>query len=61
MNQYYFEGLRFIPGYNDFDFYDIKIEAIDETTAWQELDRKTNAKTWKSVYLTKINDQKIDR
>ena len=40
-NTYYFQGTRFVPGYNDFDFDDFKIEATSEKEAWDLLDKYT--------------------
>ena len=57
LNTYYFQGTRFIPGYNDFDFDDATIEAANEEEAWKELNK--NYKYWKSVGLTHINEQPV--
>jgi hypothetical protein len=54
-NKYHFEGMRFIPGYNDFDYDDALIEAESIEDAWNELDTLTKSFTWKSVELTEIN------
>lgn len=58
-NRYYFQGTRFVPGYNDFDFDDAEIEAVDEKSAWEKLFQLTNKITWKRVALTHINSTKI--
>jgi len=58
-NKYYFQGVRFVPGYNDIDFDDCEIEAVDEKTAWDELFKFTKKFTWKGVSLTHINGVKI--
>ena len=54
-NKYHFEGMRFIPGYNDFDYDDALIEAESIEDAWNELDTLTKSFTWKLVELTEIN------
>jgi hypothetical protein len=61
MNNYYFAGVRFVPGYNDFDFDDITIEANNEKEAWTLLDKYTKMFTWKSVSLVSINDKKVEK
>lgn len=58
-NKYYFQGTRFVPGYNDFDFDDAEIEAADEKSAWDKLYQLTKKFTWKCVLLTHINGDKI--
>lgn len=58
MKKYYFQGIRWIPGYNDFDFDDFEIEAVDEKSAWEKLYQITK-RTWKSVGLTHIDGVKI--
>jgi len=55
MNKYYFEGMRFIPGYNDFDYDEREITASSEKEAWELLDTHTKMFTWKSVGLTSVN------
>lgn len=57
--KYYFQGTRFIPGYNDFDFDDYEIEAVDEKSAWDKLFQFTKEFTWKGVSLTHIDGIKI--
>jgi hypothetical protein len=56
MNTYYFQGIRWIPSYRDFDYDDYKIVAESTEKAWQILDQMTTLKSWKSVSLTSIND-----
>lgn len=55
MNTYYFQGVRWIPSYCDFDFDDYKIVAETVEKAWQTLDQMTTLKSWKSVSLNSIN------
>lgn len=57
--KYYFQGIRWIPGYNDFDFDDYEIEAVDEKSAWDKLFEFTKKFTWKGVSLTHIDGIKI--
>jgi hypothetical protein len=57
--KYYFQGIRFVPGYNDFDFDDAEIEAVDEKSAWDKLYQLTKKFTWKRVSLTHIDGIKI--
>ena len=59
-NEYYFQGIRFVPGYNDFDFDDCTISANSEDEAWKLLDKYTKMFTWKNVGLTHINGQKVE-
>jgi hypothetical protein len=59
MNEYYFQGVRFVPGYNDFDWDDFKCNAKSEAEAWVLLDKFTRKLTWKSVGLTSINGVKV--
>jgi hypothetical protein len=59
LNKYYFQGTRFVPGYNDIDFDDCEITAPDEKTAWEELFKFTKKWTWQRVSLTHINGVKI--
>lgn len=61
MNKYYFQGTRFVPGYNDIDFDDYTVEATDEKEAWELLDKYTKMFTWKSVGLTHINGVKVEK
>ena len=35
--KYYFQGTRWVPVYNDFDWDDCEIEATDEKSAWDKL------------------------
>jgi hypothetical protein len=58
-NKYYFQGTRFVPGYNDIDFDDCELEATSEEEAWKLLDTYTKMFTWKRVFLTHINGVKI--
>jgi len=58
-NKYTFQGIRWIPGYNDFDHDDYEIEAQDEKEAWDKL-RKTS-KYWKAVDITHINGISVDK
>lgn len=58
-NKYYFQGTRFVPGYNDFDFDDCEIEATSEKEAWDLLDKYTKMFTWKRVFLTHVNGKEI--
>ena len=55
MNTYYFQGMRFIPHYKDFDYDDFEIEAKDEEQVWRLLDRYTKRSLWKKVNITYIN------
>lgn len=59
LNKYYFQGTRWIPGYDDFDYDDYEIEAASEAEAWTKLDKI--AKYWKRVGITHINDEPIDK
>jgi hypothetical protein len=59
-NKYYFQGMRFVPGYNDFDWDDCVIEATSEKEAWDNLFNLTKRFTWKRVGLTHINDKKLE-
>jgi hypothetical protein len=54
-NTYYFQGIRWIPEYRDFDFDDFTILAKTVEEAWKLLDTETSLKTWKSVSLNEIN------
>jgi len=58
-NQYFFQGMRFVPGYNDFDHDDCTVTASSEKEAWDELFKYTKRFTWKSVSLTHINGVKV--
>jgi hypothetical protein len=60
MNKYYFEGTRFVPGYNDFDFDDFEIEASNEQEAWDKLFKFTKKFTWKGVGLVSVNGIKVE-
>ena len=57
MNTYYFQGIRWIPSYRDFDFDDCHIVAENAKEAWKKLDQQTNLKMWKTVGLLTINGQ----
>jgi len=59
-NKYYFQGMRFVPGYNDIDWDDCELEATSEAEAWKLLDVHTKMFTWRSVGLTHINGVKIE-
>ena len=59
LKKYYFQGIRWIPGYDDFDFDDYEIEAVDEKSAWDKLFQFTKKFTWKGVSLTHIDGIKI--
>lgn len=59
MNEYYFQGVRFVPGYNDFDWDDFKCTANSEAEAWTLLDKFTGGWSWKRVKLTNINGVKV--
>ena len=59
MNEYYFQGVRFVPGYNDFDWDDFKCTANSEAEAWNLLAKFTGKWSWKSVRLTNINGVKV--
>lgn len=54
-NKYYFQGMRFVPGYNDIDWDDCELEATSEEEAWEKLDKLTKRFTWRTVGLTHIN------
>lgn len=56
MNTYYFEGIEFVPGYNDFDFSEAWIKADTEEEAWDRIKKGY----WKSVYLVSINDEPVN-
>ena len=58
MNKYEFSGMRWIPGYNDFDFDWFECDAKSEADAWKELDKWTTRWTWKSVGIVSINGLK---
>lgn len=60
INKYHFFGMRFIPGYNDFDADDYIIEAANEKEAWDELFKFTKKFTWRSVSLVYINGEKAE-
>jgi len=60
INKYYFQGTRFVPGYNDFDFDDFEVEAMNEEEAWVLLDKYTKRFTWSRVGLTHVNDKKVE-
>lgn len=57
--KYYFQGIRWVPGYDDFDFDDCEINATDEKSAWDKLFQLTKKWTWKGVSLTHIDGIKI--
>ena len=59
LNKYYFQGTRWIPGYDDFDYDDYEIEAASEAEAWTKLDKI--AKYWKRVGITHINGKPVDK
>lgn len=59
LNEYFFAGIRFIPGYNDFDVDDITLTASSEEEAWKRLDQLTKLFTWKQVKLVSINAVEI--
>jgi len=59
-NTYYFQGVRFVPGYNDFDYDDCTVDATSEKEAWELLDKYTKMFTWKRVGLTHINSVKVE-
>lgn len=59
-NEYYFQGTRFVPGYNDIDFDDWTVKADSEQEAWDQLFKYTKRFTWKSVGLTHINGVKVE-
>lgn len=60
-NKYYFQGVRFVPGYNDFDWDDCEVEATSEKEAWDLLDQYTRKRTWRSVGITHINGIKVKK
>lgn len=60
MNEYYFSGIRFIPGYNDTDWDDAHINAVNEIEAWKKLFQLTKRFTWRYVSLSKINGVDIE-
>jgi hypothetical protein len=53
MNKYYFEGMRWIGSYGDFDYDCFEVEAMNENDALKELLEKSS--NWSSVFLTKVN------
>ena len=59
-NTYYFQGVRFLPGYNDPDYADFTIEAASEKEAWELLDKHTKLFTWKDVILMHTDDVKVE-
>ena len=59
VNKYYFQGMRWVPGYNDVDWDDCEVEAIDEKEAWEKLYKLTKKWTWRNVGLTYVNGVKI--
>ena len=61
MNKYYFQGTRFVPGYNDFDYDEYEVTADSEKEAWELLDKNTKMFTWKGVGLTHINGIKVEK
>ena len=59
INHYTFQGCRWVPGYNDFDFDDCTVEATNEKDAWDLLYKYTQKWTWKWVNLVYINNEKV--
>lgn len=59
-NTYYFQGVRFVPGYNDFDYDNCTIEATSEKEAWELLGKYTKMFTWKRVGITHVNGVKLE-
>ena len=59
INKYYFQGIRWIPSYNDLDWDDYEIEAHSEAEAWTKLDKVS--KGWKTVGITHINEIAVDQ
>jgi hypothetical protein len=59
MNKYEFTGIRFVPGYDDFDQDDFVCEAENEAEAWKQLDKYTKMWTWKSVGIVSVNGIKV--
>ena len=53
MNTYTFEGVRFMPGYNDFDWDQVEIRAESEKEAWELLNKRY--KHWKRVGIVNIS------
>lgn len=58
MKKYRFQGIRWVPGYNDFDWDDYEIEANSEAEAWTKLDKVS--KYWKAVIITHIDGINVD-
>ena len=56
MDKYFFQGVRWIPSYRDFDFDEYEITAETAEKAWELLDKMTVLKSWKSVSLISINN-----
>lgn len=52
MNTYIFEGVRFMPGYNDFDWDQVEIRAGSEEEAWELLNKRYNH--WKRVGIVSV-------
>ena len=59
LNKYVFQGIRWIPGYDDFDCDDYEIKAKDETEAWSQLSKI--ARFWKTVGITHINGKELSK
>ena len=54
MKKYKFEGMRFIPSYNDFDFDECVVEALNEEEAYEKLFTLTNKDSWASLFLASV-------
>lgn len=57
LNTYEFEGKRYIPSYEDFDFDSTTIQAYSEEEAWEKLDWRNNG--WAKVSLVSVNGEKV--
>jgi hypothetical protein len=58
LHEYYFQGIRWIPSYGDFDQDDVTVKAKDIPSAWEEFD-KLKMKNWKSVGITHVDGEKL--
>ena len=55
LNEYEFSGIRFVPGYNDFDQDWITIKAESEEEAWKKF--RTYRWIHKGVGISRINGE----
>jgi hypothetical protein len=55
-HEYYFEGIKWVPGYGDFDQDDDTVIATSKEEAWKKL-----RGTWKGVALVSIDGIKLEK